>query len=180
MPSSTLLTARTYAYLETVPVEMREDPDIIAVAYCYAQEYERQMQFLDRVQANTIASTADSLTFKIWEALFGLNAGASTDAQRSLMLKTFLRAQDGTGAGWISLLTQLIGADWTYAEHVPGVASTPAQETIVVTVTFSASSENFRLVQTFLAMITPVNIQFILQNAAGFVLDLSQLDTQPL
>lgn len=183
MPDPSLMTTAAWEYVDDLPAFFREDPLVQAVAYAVTQEFARVQSFLDRVQANMLPSTADALTFPVWEALFEMQHGTESDAERcaALAARWTTQVDPGSGSAWVLAVTQLLGSGWAYLEHVPGATPpTPGFLTVIVRVPFASGSDEFRRAQDFLNDFSPANITFVMQAQPGFALDLSQLDAQPL
>lgn len=185
MPTEALVAghALTLEMLEDLPVFLREDPDVQAVIYCQAKEHERKREFIDRVRRNLFPQHADELGMTWWEGLLALPiepVGQSVEERRGtvLLYLAALRAS-GTGRWWVDTVNRLIGAGWTYEEHVAGDPGSPAAYTIVVTVPFTTDSDRFRQLEALLEQITDAHIDIVLASSASFHLDQSQLDQDP-
>lgn len=181
MPDPSLLTPNGLAYLAALPAFLREDQDAIAVAHACGREQDLLEERIAQTAANLLPGTADALTLPIWEALFGLSAGTQSDADREAALQARARVTAGGGQDWIAAVTNLIGPGWSFERHVPEAGGVGAGvETIIVSVSYSPSSDEYHRLELFLEFITDANTQVVLRSSTGFTLDFSQLDAQTL
>jgi hypothetical protein len=172
------------AKLEELPPVLHNDPDIRAVVYCYAREGARQEATVDDLIAQFFPQHATELGLAWWEALLRTTRSPAGEdvAQRRATVMSLLQKMSASPSGtdWVANVTMLAGAGWTYAEHVPGDASSPPEYTVLITLPFPPASSLYALTEALLREVTPAHLDIILAYSGGFVLDQSQLDQEPV
>lgn len=176
------LTEHARELLDDIPPQLREDPDVRAVLYCYAKEAALLDAAAEHVRDQFFPSTADAL-LPAWEAILGLaiNPVGRTVAQRrdDVTAAVLRSVTSGSGRSWEADMLTLAGAGVSYQEFDRQDTGNPvAAHTIRVTVPYPPGSDTFLLVARLLREITPANTAIQLQSTAGFRLDASQLDQQ--
>lgn len=95
----------------------------------------------DSLRANFYPQTAEA-QLGFFESLLKLTVEPfdKTLAQRRSTVIAFLQKlkSSGSGADWETNITRLMGTGWTYSEHVVGDPSTPAGNTITISIPYSA------------------------------------------
>jgi hypothetical protein len=127
------LHERTVRLLDELPPFLASAADMQAVLDVLMREVQRIDDAKAATRANFFATTADS-----WLALYEILEQISVDPpdkttdQRRTSVIAFLRRMKvrGTGLGWEAAMTDLLGADWSYEEHIPGDPTSPPANTI--------------------------------------------------
>lgn len=178
MPAYSALTDLGLEMLGEIPPWMRDDPDIRAVVHCHAKETERQQEMAAAVRDDCIPLRAGSRGLAWWEQYFGMTiepVGQTEEQRRTAILGRIKREPPlGSGLSWKAMLTSMIGEGWTYEEF-------PEDAKIRVEIPYPPGSEVFEIVSAQLPLLPswPCHLELELGSAKGFVLDLSDLDSEP-
>ncbi len=167
--------------LDEIPPDYREDPDFRAVIYCQAREHERKRERIDEVRRQFFPATADVL-LGAWEATFRMTIappGVPIEERRARVGEAFLRALAGSsGAAWEAALEAVAGAGTVYTEFDPQVASNVIpKHTVRIEVPSAVDPDVAERIERVIRAFTPANTDIDIVSGAGFVLDISQLDT---
>lgn len=183
MPDPALLTPLGQSFRDSAPVVVRDDPDYLGVWHSTARELERLAAAVETVRAQLFPQTADVL-LAAWEFLSRITVepGGQTIEQRRATVMAMLLKSSASPAGsdWVANVTALVGAGWTYSEHIPGDPASPPEGTLRIHVPFAPDADLYMLTERLLRDITPAHLDIELTFAGGFVLDESQLDQEGL
>lgn len=175
------LTDRGLAMLGTLPPVLRDSVDYQAVIHAAARELDLLEAAAEQVRSQFSPSTADILQ-DAWELTTGLPVGGAGQslAQRQMSSTKAVRQVLGAGSGltWEERITDLIGSGWTYEEHIAGDGSSPAANTIRITLPFPPEGALYAQTLVKIRQWTAAHIAIELASTSGFILDESQLDIQ--
>lgn len=180
MPDPALLTERGREWLESLPVPLRDDPDVQAVIHVQAREADRREEYLTAILDGFFPQRAAELGLRMWEVLLRLRVAPPgwTVQQRRDAVLAALRSlpEPQTGRGWERTAEKLVGQGFTYQEHDPAAPAEPPPYTILVELPFPAGAPQFEFARTVLRRITPAAWSLTITSGEGFTLDRSQLD----
>lgn len=177
MPDFAAITPLGHEMLGEIPPWMREDPDTQAVIHCYAKETERQLEMARQIRDDCIPLIASSRGLAWWEQYYGMTiepVGQTVEQRRSAVLARIKKEPPlGSALSWQGMVTALIGEGWTH-EEFPG-------EKIRLIVPYPPASEVFEIVVSQVPLLPswPAHLELETVSAEGFVLDLSDLDSEP-
>lgn len=194
MPHPDAITAKGRAFIDALPVRVREDPDIVAVQHCYGKEAELLDVAREGLVANAFPEHADEAGLAWWEWLLGTTVApvGLTVEQRRATVVAFEEAlrTSGSGRWWEETLERIVGPGFDYREYHPDgqppppgggtPPSNPPPGTIIIELPFPPSAGLYAATETLIRRITDAHIDIVLTSGDGFVLDQSQLDQEPL
>lgn len=177
---------RAVSMLNDLPPVLREEPDIRAVIYADARETDRQEALLDALRAEFFPQTATpALGLPLFETLLRLTVaapGLSQSQREAAVLGAFRKLRGRmTGAEWELGVSLLLGTNvWSYQEHVPGDASTPAAYVIRITVPFDPTTYDLNRARALIRQITSAHLDLEIVSSVGFPLGTGQLGVDAL
>lgn len=131
----------TLRRLEDIPPFLADADQIQSTADPLFREMVRVDDALAELRANFWPQLADAY-LKIWENLLGLAVESPelSLAQRRNAVLAFLQGirNQSSGISWEATLTKLIGTAWSYEEHIPGDAGSPPENSVRITIPFTA------------------------------------------
>lgn len=169
---------RAVTWLEGVPPILRDEPDLQAAYYCMAMETDRMEARLEDIRAQLLPSTA-TVNLPGWEALLRLpGTGPDEARQAALRLRMAGLAADPSGLNWIDRAQARLGPGvvWTYEEHIPGDGSTPAAQTLRISLPYGGASAEMAAAKQIFREETPAELDLIFVSSDGFLLDSSEMD----
>lgn len=180
MPDPSVFTPLTLQMLGSLPPQLRDSVDYQAVQHALARELALLQSRIETVRAQFNPRTADGTLLKGWEALLRLTVepvGQTVAQRRATVIAMLQRLRTSpAGSDWEAAVTRLLGAGWTYQEHVEGDATTPPAYTIRVKLPYPPSGNLYPLTLRLLRDITPAHLDIQLQYTGGMVWDESQWD----
>jgi hypothetical protein len=166
-----------------MPPVFERDPDMRAVQHCHALEVERMESTLQALRLELNPLTAGDLGLSWFEVTLRLpvRPAEPLEERRSTVLSVLQRQNIGPGENdWIIAVTRIVGPGWTYEEHDPDDAGSPPAYTVRITLPFAPSSDLYARMEQRIRDVTPAHVDIVLSGGAGFILDQSQLDQEPL
>jgi hypothetical protein len=185
VPDPAVITEKGWQMLDMLPPVLRDSPEYQAAIHAYARELERLEAAIEYVRAQLNPITAGEEGLRWWEVLLGLPiepSGQPVEQRRANVLALLGRLTTAaSGLHWEQVVTELVGSGWSYRANIPGDPTSPAPNTIVVTLPFGPTSPQYHLARRVLRDITPANTQVTVQSEmGGFTLDQSQLDVDAM
>lgn len=180
MPDPVLLTDRAQVLLEMIPPWFRDDPDVLGVFYAAARLFEEVDGDLGELLLS-LASVQPTLLLDSWETLLGLPVDPlrSLDQRRAAIGLAFRRMiPDPSGLRWKQDMDLIMPDGWTYQEHIPGDPSSPAEDTIRLSVLTSPDTPSAAALLKIVRDSIPANLAIEVDYEEGFQMDLSPMDSQ--
>lgn len=180
-PRRDLLEATPLAmqWLDDLPPILREEPDVQAIYYCAAKEFERLAVVREDVRRQLNPATA-TRGLKFWEQLLRLPVGVGTNESRQLaIIARMARLQaDPSGRDWVHRVQARLGANvlWSYLENIPGNPTSPAPQTLRISLPYGVNTEQFRSARAAIREETASELAITYTAQAGFLWDVSLWD----
>ena len=174
-------------HLSQLPHFAQEVPDFQAAIYAMAKETDLLEEARLELQRNLFVQLADEY-IHIYEQMLGINSDPtlSLEQRKNVVMGYYQRARGGAveypaiDSLWVSTMNTLIGTGWDHVEHVPGDVSTPAEGHLRIILPFADNTPEADRAELLFRAFTPANLILDYTHAAGFILDRSLLDDDPL
>jgi hypothetical protein len=183
MPALASMTPLGLAWRDRLPVVLRDSPEHLAVIHSTMREVERLEAAIEQVRRQFFPQQADIL-LKVWERQVGITVeppGWTIEQRRTAVVAQLRKMRSSpSGADWMADVSLLVGAGWTYAEHVPGDVTSPPADTVRIELPFPPTSGMYGLIERTLREMIPAHVDLVVTFSGGFVLDESQLDQEAM
>lgn len=183
MPDPGLLSPLGLQMQAALPPALRNSYDYLAIIHACAREFDLLATAAASVQAQFNPATADIL-LNAWEFQVRLPVGgngADLPTRRANVLNRIRKLLgQSEGLQWVQTLDGILGVGWSYEEHNTADGSSPAANTIKITVPFGTGTPAYLTAQTQVRDVTAAHLAIDWASTAVFELDVSELDVQDL
>lgn len=174
-----VLTDRALDFLDMLPPWTHGDPNIQAAIQVMSNEVERIDAKMEEVVNGYFPFLADQYLY-LWEASLGLATNLSLSVtQRQMRVLAFLQRMHNSvpGSTWVTNVTALIGTTWTWTRHPTG--SVPVN-TLQINLPYTSTSPQATDLIALLRILTPAEVDIVINYGDGFIIEQSQIEIQPL
>lgn len=182
MPDPTLLNDLGLQMVDSLPPGLRNSYDYLAVINSISKEFENleaQLELL-RLEMNPATST---LLLPAWEYTFKLPVGGNgasvPQRQQAVVARYRKLLGQAEGRQWVASITDLVGQNWSYEEHIPGDGTSPPDGTLKITLPFALDSSRWLDAVNQISEMTTASLELSFVSAAAFQLDVSPMDETP-
>lgn len=178
MPAESAITPLGRQLIAMLPSWAREDPDMKAVAHCFAQESDRIMERGRALRDGLIAGRTGEVGVPFWERLLRAPSGETLEQRQANVRAALLTIlPDPTGLTWERKVSQVLGPTWSYVEDA-------ANYTVTIQTALPSGDPQLVILKARIREFTPAHLDLILLGVEGigegFILDVKQLDIQQL